>query len=335
MAERSGLLSEREVCEVTWTMVQVARQLIGRHLVRTPLVRDEGLSDLIGGHLFLKRESSQVTGSFKVRGALVKVLASGKNRWRKGLVCASTGNHGKGVAYLARLLETDAWVVVPERTPTNKVRAIKELGANVLVYGDDYCDAELMAFRLAEERQAVLAPSFDDPWVVAAHCSIVTEILEECPDLEVVIAPVGGGALVASCLLVRDHMKPSLRVIAVEAEGAPALTAALRAGEPVRLPFVNTVADGIAVPQIGSVPFRILSDRLSEPVVQVTDEMMDEGIRYLIRSLGIIAEHAGAAAVAAVLSQQVDDLHGRRVACLITGGNIAQDRLATILTKER
>ncbi len=333
MAEKARVLPQEELSPVTWSMIQVARNLIKSHLVRTPLVYDEHLSCRTGGSVWHKLESLQVTGSFKVRGALVKVLTSPPEKRMGGLVCASTGNHGRGLAYVAQKLGIRAWIVVPERTPANKIEAIRELNASVVIWGRDYGEAEEKAFALAKERGFLFCPSFDDRWVVAAHASVLWEILEDCPDADLLVVPVGGGALLAGCLLVRDRLKPSLGVVAVEAIGSPALTSALECGEPERVREVTTSADGIAVPQIGRTPFEVIAHRLAGPVIKVSDEEMEEGMAHLIGRVRVVAEHAGAAAVGALLTGRIEGTEGRTVITVVTGGNIGWNRLLSVLSK--
>jgi threonine dehydratase len=331
MAEKAELAFGATVGQVTWKMVQQARGWIRQYLRRTPLIEVPELSDLLGVRLLLKAENLQWTGAFKIRGGLVKLLSVPEEFRQRGVVCASTGNHGKGIAFLARKFGIPAWVVVPERTPPVKTEAIKALGARLIRFGETYAQAEDFAKAFAAERELVYAPSFDDPWVVAAQATIAWEILEDEPEVDTIVVPVGGGALLAGTLITAHQLKPSLRVIGVESEGAPALTTSLSIGEVVTLPEVHTQAEGIAVSRPGTVPFHIVKELLEEPLVLVSDEEMREAVRCIVRFAKLVPELAGAAAVAALLSGKIHCELNSVVACVVTGGNIDLELLREIL----
>jgi len=331
MAEKAELAFGVGVEQVTWRMVQQARSWVRQYLRRTPLLECPELSDLLGVSLLLKAENLQWTGSFKVRGGLVKLLSVPEEIRGRGVVCASTGNHGKGIAFLARQFSIPAWVVVPERTPTVKTEAIKALGARLIRFGDTYAQAEDFAKVLAAERELVYAPSFDDPWVVAAQATIAWEILEDAPEVDTLIVPVGGGALLAGSLIAAVQLKPSLKVLGVEAEGAPALTTSLSVGEVVTLSEVHTLAEGIAVSRPGTVPFHIVRQLLEEPLALVSDAEMMEAVRLVVRYAKVVPEMAGAAPLAALLAGKIAGKRWSVVACVLTGGNIDPHLLAEIL----
>jgi threonine dehydratase len=331
MAEKAELAFGAEVGQVSWRMVQQARQWIRQHLPRTPLLECPELSERLGVRVLLKLENLQWTGAFKVRGGLVKLLSVPEEMRQRGIVCASTGNHGKGVAFLAQRFGIPAWVVVPETTPPVKTHAIEAFGARLIRFGETYAQAETFAKALAQERRLLFVPSFDDPFVVAAQATIAWEILEDAPEVDTLIVPVGGGALLAGSLLTAHHLKPSLRVIGVEAEGAAALTVSLQAGEPVTLPSVQTLADGMAVSRPGAVPFAVIQALLDEPIALVTDDEMMEAVRMLLTHVKVVAELAGAAALAALLTGKVSVPPNAIVACIVSGGNIEPILLRHIL----
>lgn len=331
MAEKSELAFETIVGQVTWRMVQQARSWIRQHLRRTPLIEVPEISEILRVRLLLKAENLQWTGAFKVRGGLVKLLSVPEELRVKGVVCASTGNHGKGIAFLAQKFQIPAYVVVPEKTPSVKTEAIEEMGARLIRFGETYAQAEDFAKAFAKERQLTYAPSFDDPWVVAAQATIAWEILEDEAEVDTIIVPVGGGALLAGTLITAKQMKPTLRVIGVESEGAPALTTSLSVGEVVTLPEVHTLAGGIAVSRPGVVPFQIISELLEEPLVLVSDEEMKEAVRLIVRFAKLVPELAGAAALAALLSGKILVEPNSVVACVVTGGNIDLGLLKEIL----
>lgn len=331
MAEKSELAFGAAVGQVTWRMVQQAKSWIRQYLRRTPLIEVPELSESLGVRLLLKAENLQWTGAFKIRGGLVKLMSVLEELRQRGIVCASTGNHGKGIAFLAHKFRIPAWVIVPEKTPTVKTEAIKAMGTRLIRFGETYAQSEDFAKAFAAERELVYAPSFDDPWVVAAQATIAWEILEDEPEVDTIIVPVGGGALLAGTLITIKQLKPSLRVIGVESEGAPALTTSLSVGEVVTLPEVNTLAEGIAVSRPGVVPFHIVSELLDEPLVLVSDEEMKEAVREIIRFTKLVPELAGAAAVAALLSSKIVVEPNAVIACVITGGNIDLSLLREIL----
>lgn len=331
MAEKSELAFETTIGQVTWRMVQQARSWIRQYLRRTPLIEVPEISEILGVKLLLKAENLQWTGAFKVRGGLVKLMSVPEELREKGVVCASTGNHGKGIAFLAQKFQIPAYVVVPEKTPSVKTEAIREMGARLIRFGETYAQAEDFAKALAKERQLIYAPSFDDPWVVAAQATIAWEILEDEAEVDTIIVPVGGGALIAGTLITAKQMKPTLRVIGVESEGAPALTTSLSVGEVVTLPEVHTLAEGIAVSRPGVVPFQIISELLEEPLVLVSDEEMREAVRLIVRFAKLVPELAGAAALAALLSGKIVVEPNSVIACVVTGGNIDLELLKEIL----
>ncbi len=331
MAEKAEVSFGVGTAQVSWQMVQQARQWVRTYLRRTPLLECPELSDLLGVRVFLKAENLQWTGAFKVRGGLVKLLSVPEEQRRKGVVCASTGNHGKGIAFLARQFNIPAWVVVPERTPPVKTEAIQEMGARLIRFGETYAQAEDFAKAFAAERELVYAPSFDDPWVVAAQATIAWEILEEAPEVDTLVVPVGGGALLAGSLITAHRLKPSLRVVGVEAEGAPALTTSLTVGEVVTLPEVHTAAEGIAVSRPGKVPFHIVRELLEEPLILVSDEEMKDAAHLIVRYAKLVPELAGAAALAALVSGKLTLEPHSVVACVISGGNIDPHLLGEIL----
>ncbi|MCS7191717.1 MAG: threonine/serine dehydratase [Armatimonadetes bacterium] len=331
MAEKSELAFDVSLGQITWRMVQQAKSWIRKNLPRTPLIEVTELSEIFNLRLFFKAENLQWTGAFKIRGGLVKLLSVSEEARQKGVVCASTGNHGKGIAFLARKFGIPAWVVVPERTPEVKTEAIKAMGARLIRFGETYAQAEDFAKTFASERELIFAPSFDDPWVVAAQGTVLWEILEDEPEVDTIIVPVGGGALLAGTLISAKQLKPSLRVIGVESEGAPAMTVSLSINEIVTLPEVNTLAEGIAVSRPGIVPFQIIRELLEEPLVLVSDEEMKEAVKEIVRFGKLVPELAGAAPLAAILSDKISFEPKATVACVVTGGNIDPKLLCEIL----
>ncbi|HID08516.1 MAG TPA: threonine/serine dehydratase [Armatimonadetes bacterium] len=315
--------------------VRRAADLIKRSklLVRTPLVCCVELSQQLGIELYLKLENMQRTGAFKIRGALVKLLALSDEQRTRGIIATSTGNHGRGIAFLGNHFGIPATVVLPATTPKVKETAIAAEGARVIRHGATYAEAEEYAYELAESEGLTYIHSFDDADVIAGQGTIALEILEDLPDADMLIVPVGGGALLAGSLLIARELRPSLKVIPVEAEGAPALTHSLAANQLKRLPNVNTLADGMAVCQPGQLCYELAREWLTEGITLVSDDDMAHAVWLLATRAKIVAEFAGAAALAALLSGKVKPSSHAKVVCVVSGGNIEPQLMATILAR--
>lgn len=282
----------------------------------TPVVHPHSLSRLAGRRLLLKPEHLQRTGSFKIRGAynFVSRLPPGV-----AVVAASAGNHAQGVALAAQLTGRPATIFVPANAPLPKVQATRDYGADVQVGGDTVDDCIETARRWAAEREAVFVPPFDDPRIVAGQGTIGLELAEEAPEAETVVVAIGGGGLAAGVAAALAHTRPRTRVVGVQAEGAASMVASLRAGRPVRLAALHTIADGIAVRTPSELTFRLVQAHVDE-VVTVSDEEISRAVLALLERAKAVVEPAGAAPLAAVLAGKVagDD----PVACVLSGGNV-------------
>ncbi len=313
---------------LTFDRVESALALLSAHVRRTPTERSVALGELAGRELFLKLENLQHTGAFKIRGALNRLLAMSPAERERGVVTASAGNHGQGVALAARLLGCTATVVVPVNVPLAKLTAIQRYGATAVLEGATYDDAHAHALALAADGGLAYVHAFDDPAVIAGQGTLVLEMLDDCPDLDAVVVPVGGGGLIAGVAVAAKHRRPGLRVVGVQAAGSPALAESFRHGRLMEA-RCSTIADGIAVKRPGALTFELIN-RLVDDVVTVTDEAIARSIVLLLEHQKLLAEGAGAAALAAVLEGALP-ARFRRVGAIVSGGNIDPNLLGKVL----
>ncbi|MCC7370684.1 MAG: threonine ammonia-lyase [Chloroflexi bacterium] len=313
---------------VDLSRVQSAAARIQSYIRRTPAELSEPLGELTGRHLTLKLENLQHTGAFKIRGALSRLLAMSEQERQCGVITASAGNHGLGVALAARLLGISATVVVPTTVPLAKLTAIQRQGAEAVLDGATYDDAHAAAVALAAERTLTYVHAFDDPDVIAGQGTLALELLEDAPDLDAILAPVGGGGLISGVAVVAKAIRPNLRVIGVQASGSPAMAESFREGRLMTAPS-STIADGIAVKRPGDLPFELIN-RLVDDVITVDDEAIARAIVLLLERHKLLAEGAGATALAAVLLGEIP-ARLRRVGVIISGGNVDPNLLGKVL----
>ncbi len=314
---------------VTLSDVVRARQVLHGVIHKTDLVPSRVLSDE-GREIHLKSESLQQTGSFKVRGAFVKVASLSEAERGRGVIAASAGNHAQGVALAARNFGVPATIVMPEGAPLAKVTATRALGAKVVLQGGGYDDAYKHALELQQAGGAVFIHPFDDPLVIAGQGTIGLEILEDLPDADAIVVPVGGGGLVAGIAVAVKAMRPQTRIIGVEAGGAASMGASLLAGRVVTLSRASTIADGIAVRTPGAETFAICRELVDE-MVTVDDDEIAQTILFLMERCKIVTEGAGAAAVAAIMGNKFHC--AGKVAAVLSGGNIDVTMLSNIIDK--
>ena len=308
--------------------VEEAAARIQPYIRRTPIEQSEPLSEITGRELSLKLENLQLTGAFKIRGALSRLLAMPAEQRAGGVVTASAGNHGLGVALAARLLGISATVVVPTTVPLAKLTAIQRQGAEAVLEGPTYDDAHAAAEALARERQVPYVHAFDDADVIAGQGTVALELLVDGPDLDAILVPVGGGGLISGIAVTAKALRPGIRVIGVQATGSPALAESFREGR-LMTAASSTIADGIAVKRPGALAFKVIN-RLVDDVVTVSDEAIAEAIVLLLERHKLLAEGAGATALAAVLQGAIP-ARLRRVGVIISGGNIDPNLLGKVL----
>lgn len=301
--------------------IVAARLRLNGAVIRTPCVESAALSELTGSRIFCKQEHLQRTGSFKERGARNALAQLRPEQRSLGVIAASAGNHALGLAWHGRDLNIPVTVVMPRFAPLVKVARCRRFGATVVLHGDTFDDARTEAARIAAERQLTYVHPFDDPHVIAGQGTLAFEILEQVPDADAVLIPVGGGGLLAGMATVLHALKPDLQIIGVEPAHAACFTSGLAAGKPVRVPTRFTLADGLAVAEAGHHTLAIARPLMSR-MVQVGEEALALAMLRLAEMEKSVVEGAGAAGLAALLGDALPDLAGRRVVLLLTGGNI-------------
>jgi len=313
-------LAREEARSVTIADIWEAHKLLMPLIHHTTLAPSRTLHTMTGADVYLKTENLQRSGSFKVRGASYKVSRLTEQECRHGVIAASAGNHAQGVAIAAAQHNIPCTIVMPETAPLAKVVATQNYGATVVLDGFTYDDAYQRSLELQAESGATFIHPFDDPDIIAGQGTLGLEMLNDLPDADALIVPVGGGGLIAGVAIAARALKPGITIIGVQAAGAPNLRVALAAGEPYSLPAINTVADGIAVKRTGKLTFPIIQ-RLVDDVVLVSDEAIISAVLLLMERSKMLVEGAGAVGVAALLSGEIK-LQGKKVLVPLTGGNI-------------
>jgi len=305
---------------VTIADIWEAYKLLKSRLHHTPLAPSRTLHDITGADIYLKAENMQRSGSFKVRGASYKLSRLSKDEYSRGVIAASAGNHAQGVAIAAAQNNISCTIVMPETAPLAKVTATQGYGAEVVLHGFTYDDAYQYCLELKQETGATFIHAFDDPDIIAGQGTLGLEMLSDLPDADALIVPIGGGGLIAGITIAARALRPNIKIIGVQAEGAAGCRASLDAGELRTLPTIATIADGIAVKRPGTLTFPIIQN-LVDDVVMVNDEEIIGAVLLLMERSKMLVEGAGAAGVAAMLSGVVK-LEGKRVLVPLTGGNI-------------
>ncbi|MBY0508100.1 MAG: threonine ammonia-lyase [Bryobacteraceae bacterium] len=300
--------------------IRAARGRIQDAIFVSPCAYSENFSRTARNAVFFKLENLQMTGSFKERGALNKLLQLTAEERKRGVVCASAGNHAQGVAYHATRLGIAVTVVMPLTAPLTKVTATRRYGAEVRLHGANYDEAFAEATRLAAAHELTYIHAFNDDAIIAGQGTIGLELMEQVPDLEAVVVPVGGGGLMGGIAIAVKALNPQVRMVGVQTARVASMRAALEAHQPVTVPPATTIADGIGVRRVGERNLEI-AEKLMDEYVTVEEEEIASAILMLLEREKTVAEGAGAAGVAALLEQKTS-LVGRRVACLICGGNI-------------
>jgi threonine dehydratase len=310
--------------------IRAAARRIDGAVIRTPMLVSTTLSEIIGAEVWLKFENLQFTAAYKERGALNKLLQLSPEERQRGVIAASAGNHAQAVAYHAKRLGIPAVIVMPEPTPTVKVTQTAGFGAEVVLHGDMFDDAYAKARELALEKGYVFVHPFDDPQVIAGAGTAALEMLEEAPDLDAIVVPIGGGGLMSGVSIASRAVKPDIELIGVEAELYPSMKCAI---EGCHMPLGgDTLAEGIAVKQPGELTSRILKDN-GVGVALVSERDLERAVAMLVGIEKTVVEGAGAAGLAAMLSDPAR-FKGRKVATLLCGGNIDTHLLANVLVRD-
>ncbi len=316
---------------ITLRDIEEARRRLGDSIFATPCARSETFSQLCGCTTFFKLENLQMTGSFKERGALNRLLTLSPAEKERGVIAASAGNHAQGVAYHARRLGIAATIVMPEHTPLIKVTSTRRYGAVVVLHGASYDDAYAEARRLEGAGGMVFVHPFDDPLVIAGQGTLGLELIEQNPYLDVVVVPVGGGGLISGVATVFKEVNPKVRIIGVQTEALPSMKAARDAGALLTLDPAHTLADGIAVKRPGSLTFEIVRAKVDD-VVLVDEEEIANAVQLLLEIEKTVVEGAAACTLAAVIHRKID-VSGKKVAMVLSGGNIDINMLGRIIER--
>ncbi len=317
---------------VTLKDIQAARERLGRAIYHTPCPVSLTLSRLCGCQTYFKLENLQMTGSFKERGALNKLLQLTETERRAGVIAASAGNHAQGVAYHATRLGIRSTIVMPKPTPLIKVSNTRDLGGEVILHGANYDEALALARQLAAEQGLTFVHAFDDEMIIAGQGTIGLELLEEETAFDAVIVPIGGGGLISGIAVAMKESRPDIRIIGVEPAHYASMKAAMESGHPVEIAVQPTIADGLAVRRVGERTLEIAQHYVDE-IVTVTEGEIASAILKLIEIEKTVVEGAGATSLAAALFHKVRGLEGKNVAMIICGGNIDPTLLAKIIER--
>ncbi len=317
----------------TFEDIVAAREFISPYLAKTPLVRVKPLSELLDCDYYVKLENLQPTGAFKVRGGINLVGTASDDERRRGLVATSTGNHGQSLAYGGRLFSSHVIIYAPrENVNETKIQAIRDLGAEVRLHGRDFDEAREECEQVAAAEGFRYVHSANEPQLIAGVGTMALEIFEDLADVDVIIAPAGGGSCASGNCIVVNELNPNARVIAVQSEGAPAMWHAWRNRNLEPYPTMETEHEGLAC----RVPFELTNNILSELLsdfVLVTDDEINDAIKLLARHAKQLTEGAGAASTAAAIKMR-SDLRGKKVVGIVTGGNLPLERFAALVSSE-
>ena len=312
---------------ITLQDVFSAQQRIASVARQTPLLSSSSLSERTAADVYLKLENLQETGTFKVRGAANKILSLSEEQRARGVVTASTGNHGRAVSFVAKKVGIPAVVCISERVPQNKVEALRRNGAELVVEGHGQDEAAERAAALQAERGLIMVHPFDDPDVIAGQGTIALEMLNALPELDIILVPLSGGGLISGIGLALKSAAPGARVVGVSMERAPVMYHSLQAGHPVQMPEEDTLADSLlgGIGLDNQYTFRLVQQFVDD-VVLVSEEEIARGMAFLMREHNVIAEGAGAVGIAALLGGKVSE-PGQNVGVVVSGGNVDLDTL--------
>ncbi|RUM63604.1 MAG: threonine ammonia-lyase [Sulfurimonas sp.] len=309
-----------------------ARERIKDVVVNTPLALAPYLSELCECEVYLKKENLQVTGAFKIRGAYNKIASLTPQQHASGIIAASAGNHAQGVALSASKFDTNAIIIMPESTPLTKVNGVKYYGAEVILHGANYDEAYAYAREYADKYALTFIHPFEDTEVIAGQGTVALEILEKCESLDAIIIPVGGGGLIAGMSEAIKAINPKIEVIGVSACGAPAFKESYDKKTAVDSIHVRTIADGIAVRDTSNVTLSYALKNVDK-IISVDDEEIASAILFLLEKQKIVVEGAGAVGVAALLHNKLPDIKNKKIAVVLSGGNMDVTLLSVIIEK--
>lgn len=305
---------------------EAAYEQVAPHIHQTPLLTSRILSERTGFDIRLKAEIFQRTGSYKIRGPLNKFTHLTDEERRRGVVCSSAGNHAQGVALAARIHGIHAVVVMAENATPSKVAATRGYGAEVVLHGSIWDEANEKARELVRERGLTYIHPFDDLQLIAGQGTLGLEILRDWPEVDVIVVPIGGGGLISGVSMAARSVKPSLRIVGVESSGAPAMHDSIERGSVVTLDRVDCVIDGLRVKRVGDTTFEVVR-RYVDEIVTLPDDRIFDGMLWIMSHTKLVVEGAAAAPVAALLEGLIHAPSGTKVACVLSGGNVNLDQL--------
>jgi threonine dehydratase len=317
---------------ITFREIEAARDRIAGAVFYSDCRHSIPLSEATGAQIFCKFENAQRTGSFKERGARNALAQLSSDQKKRGVIAASAGNHAQALAYQGKVLGIPATVVMPQYAPLIKVTNCQRFGANVVLHGHDFAEARAHAHELAAEKGLAYIDGYDDPAIIAGQGTLGLEILDQVKDIDAVIVPVGGAGLIAGVSLAIKNARPKTKVIAVEAENVASFSAALKVGKPAKIDLKPTLADGLAIPQVGANAFAIARAHVDQTIT-VTEEQIAIAILRLIELEKAVVEGAGATPLAAILSGRLPDLAAKRVVLPLCGGNIDPNILSRVIER--
>ena len=317
---------------ITFQDIEAARERIEGAVYLSPCSHSIPLSDLTGMEIFCKLENLQRTGSFKERGARNALVQLPPDQQKRGVIAASAGNHAQALAYQGKLLGIPATVVMPKFAPLIKVNNCQKLGANVVLHGNDFGEAKTRAHEIAKEEGLAYIDGYDDLAIIAGQGTVGLEIVEQVPDVDLVVIPVGGAGLIAGVALAVKTLRPQTQIIAVEADHVASFSAAIEADKPMRIAIRPTLADGLAIPQVGANGFEVARS-LVDQTVTVTEEQIAIAILRLVELEKSVVEGAGAAPLAACLFGKLKEFASKRAVLLFSGGNIDPNILSRVIER--
>jgi threonine dehydratase len=317
----------------TFPDVLRARRIVSRYLPRTPLLPSLSLSKLLGFQLYLKFENYQPIGAFKVRGGLNLISSLETGERARGVITASTGNHGQSIAYAAQTFGVRAVVVMPEASNPDKVESMTNLGAEIIFFGRDFEDARLRAEQMGRDQGMYYVHPANEPLLIAGVGTYGLEIVEDLPDIQTIIVPIGAGSGICGTSIVAKSINPQIRIIGVQAERAPSVYWSWREQRMVDTPSCDTFAEGLATRTAFELPLSIIHD-LVDDIVLVSEDELKQAIVLLLEKAHTVAEGAGAASTAAAIRLK-DRLQGQTVACVLSGGNLPLSTLQRIIAETR
>jgi threonine dehydratase len=317
---------------VTFQDIEAARKRIADAVYYSPCPPSISLSEITGMKIFCKLDNLQRTGSFKERGARNALAQLSHDQQKRGVIAASAGNHAQALAYQGSLLGIPATVVMPKFAPLIKVSTCQQLGATVILHGEGFGEAKAHAHEIAAENALAYIDGYDDPAIIAGQGTMGLEIVEQVPDVDAVIIPVGGAGLLAGVSLAVKTLRSDTKIVAVEAENVASFSAALEAGKPTKITMRPTLADGLAIPEVGANAFQIARP-LVDVTVTVTEEEIALAILRLVELEKSVVEGAAATPLAACMSGRLKELAGERVVLLLCGGNIDPNVLSRVIER--